>query len=333
MSEKEFSFDLQKSPESPRDWHFRDVILCATNLPDRVDLKQYVTKIYNQGSSGLCHSFAGAALKNMQETIEGGRKYFMSPIALAKKVKEIDGDKTTEGSTLLNVCKALTSYGTIEEIDYPYEYVAGSFNFADIKNEENVPKYKIGPYAKCDNLNDIKQALNLKKGVLIGILCFQNIYDIINKGATVLPMPSGRSIGGHAMFVVGYDDKLTIGNQTGFLIVVNSWGEKCGEKGIIYIPYDYIELKSKDTNFSYLLDAFSVIDLKNDPIKEDVVIMKINNNKMTVNGMEVVLDIAPIIDPKTSRTMMPLRWVEALGFNVGWDSSTETITLIKRTNS
>jgi C1A family cysteine protease len=38
--------------------------------------------------------------------------------------------------------------------------------------------------------------------------------------------------GGHAMYAVGYEGNMAI--------VVNSWGEAWGDRGLCYIPFDYI---------------------------------------------------------------------------------------------
>ena len=98
--------NLQKSPESNKDWYVSTILKSATSLPKSVTLKEYCGMIRDQGAAGLCHSFAGAALKNIQEYKEKGYKQNLSPLYLAKEVKSIDGKPNTEGSNLLRVCKA-----------------------------------------------------------------------------------------------------------------------------------------------------------------------------------------------------------------------------------
>lgn len=53
----------------------------------------------------------------------------------------------------------------------------------------------------------------------------------------------------------------------------------------------------------------------------------INSNVMIINGMPITMDAAPeVVDP--GRTMLPLRAVaQALGCNVQWDATTQTVTV------
>lgn len=333
MSDIKRCFDLKESPKSPRDWEVCKIFTAHGELPKKVSLKKYCDKVLDQGSTGFCHSYAGAYFKGMQETMETSNKMNMSPIALAKEVKKIDSFKGQEGSDILSVFKAIYNHGTVKDIDYPYDYETGSLKFQELPNDSKVPHYKIANYARCNNLDDIKYALSLEKPVVVGIIAFENFYDILND--EFCPMPKGKSIGGHAMVAVGYDDELEHEYQDGtkckgFLRLLNSWGESCGNKGYIYIPYDYLNRKTNDIfQISYLVDAYTGVDLENDPVDQDVVEMWIGEREMKVNGITVVLDQAPEIDPETSRALIPVRWVEALGYEVYWNDEQKKITIIK----
>ncbi len=51
-----------------------------------------------------------------------------------------------------------------------------------------------------------------------------------------------------------------------------------------------------------------------------------NGNKKNLDPM----DTAPFLNTKENRTYVPLRFLaEAMGYNVGWDGTTETVTLTK----
>ena len=63
-----------------------------------------------------------------------------------------------------------------------------------------------------------------------------------------MPKPNEKPLGGHAVLAVGYDD------SEGRIIVRNSWGEGCGNKGYFTMPYGYL----LDSNLS---DAFWVIKM------------------------------------------------------------------------
>ena len=48
-----------------------------------------------------------------------------------------------------------------------------------------------------------------------------------------LPGKDERSIGGHAVLTIGYDDRRQ------HFMVMNSWSAGWGDKGYFYLPYTY----------------------------------------------------------------------------------------------
>lgn len=321
---------LNKSPESPRDWHVHTVLRAAVKLPDKVDLSSLCGPIRDQGDAGFCHSFAGAALKNVQEHQEKRYAMNLSPLYLARRVKQIDSFAGQEGSDLLSVCKALMDTGAVQEVQDPFErYVPGSLAFPPYTG--NGYAYKIKNYARCTETAEIKQALSLGKPVLLGIQCTPEIYDV-DQNDPYIPLPDKLvSIGGHAVLIVGYDDTLTHDGHKGHFEIQNSWGTEWGDNGFGWIPYDYIEYRTKDYGARFLfMDAFCAVDLENDPIRETVIEMTINDNTVLVNGKPETWDQAPVIDPQSWRTLVPLRDVaELLGYGVLWDEKRKKITLVK----
>lgn len=323
-------FNLQKSPESKTDWHF-NTIMRVVKTPSSFSLEQYCGKVKDQKGTGFCHSFSASAIKEIQENIETERILEMSPLYIAREVKKIDGLPNEEGTNLINICKTLANHGSIFERYYPFEkYKEGSLVFPELKNEDNLNYFKIKNYARTNTIEEMKQALLLKKPVLLGIMCVDTIRTLNNNKGKFVPYPLGGSfLGGHAVVIVGYDDTLEHDGHKGHFRIMNSWGETWGDKGFAWLPYDYITFKSKDIGFSYFIDAFTMVDLENDPIDETVIKMKIGDNKLYVNGKEFTIDQAPVIDKTSNRTLIPIRWVEHLGFNVIWNDKTKEITLVK----
>ena len=320
--------NLQKSPEKKTDWYYSTLVQAAANLPAAYSLEQYRGAIRDQGESGFCHSFAGAAAKNIHEYKEKGYRQDLSPLFIAKNVKAIDSFKNEEGSDILSVCKALISEGTMQETEYPFDrYRVGSLAFPAYTG--TAARYKIKGYARLATVGDIKQALYMGKPVLLGIQCTREIYDV-SKADPFIKLPERIvSIGGHAICVVGYDDGLQHDGRTGFLRIQNSWGTEWGDNGLAWLPYDYLTYTTKDTGARFLfMDAYTMVDLENDPIRETVIKMRIGDRSVEVNGDAQEWDVPPAI--MGDRTMVPLRYVaELLGYAVHWDEQTKTVTLIK----
>ena len=86
----------------------------------------------------------------------------------------------------------------------------------------------------------VPQSLAQMKGCLadgfpfvFGFSVYENIYDASGNPVTVLPMPSGGQVGGHAVLAVGYDDSKQL------FTIRNSWGTTVQDHGHFYMPYAY----------------------------------------------------------------------------------------------
>ena len=241
MIERKFS--LRRRPANGLDWSFSQIMRAPVSLPSKVSLKKYCGPIRDQGEAGFCHAFAAAAMKNVQENMENHVKFDTSPLYIAETTKRIDPLPNEEGTYLIYSCKALCSDGTVDEIYYPYScYTPGTLKFPN-KQSIQAPVYKSENYAACYNVDDIRLALSMNKPVLIGIVVTSNFYVVQDGKEKFVPLPNGYLLGGHAMLVVGYDDTLEHDGHKGHFILQNSWGEECGEKGFIYLPYDYLTYK------------------------------------------------------------------------------------------
>jgi len=58
-----------------------------------------------------------------------------------------------------------------------------------------------------------------------------------------MPEPGEKVLGGHAVALVGFDDK----NKE--FIVRNSWGSNWGDRGYFYMPYDYVLSQELSSDF------------------------------------------------------------------------------------
>jgi C1A family cysteine protease len=63
-----------------------------------------------------------------------------------------------------------------------------------------------------------------------------------------MPKASERSLGGHAICAVGYDEKAKL------IKFKNSWSAAWGDAGYGFLPYAYID--------KYMTDAWSAVDIK-----------------------------------------------------------------------
>jgi C1A family cysteine protease len=95
------------------------------------------------------------------------------------------------------------------------------------------------------NLAAIKQALT-QRPVVAGIMLYDSFESdtVASTGTVNLPTPQESLLGGHAVALVGYDDRPIVNGRTNpnyqRFTVRNSWGPTWGQSGYFTIPYSYV---------------------------------------------------------------------------------------------
>ena len=70
------------------------------------------------------------------------------------------------------------------------------------------------------------------KEVMLGIYVTS---DFLNSDEQALIAYKGAIKGGHAVIMIGWDNSIKC------LKIMNSWGETWGDKGFLWLSYDYVE--------------------------------------------------------------------------------------------
>ena len=212
----------------------------SATLPPKVDLRSFMTDVEDQKSLSSCtaNAVAGAyeylIKKYLAKKAFDVSRLFIYYNARLRAGYEIE-DK---GSHIQYAVDSLMKIGACKEDTWPYDlksvnkkphedsYVAA----ADFKIE----KKKIIP----TKLETWKQVMAEGYPIVFGTALFSS-FDTCTKNKGIVSMPSpdetGRKAHGlHAMLCVGYSD------VDKMFIVRNSWGDKWGDKGYCYMPYEYL---------------------------------------------------------------------------------------------
>jgi hypothetical protein len=80
----------------------------------------------------------------------------------------------------------------------------------------------------------------------------------------------------------------------------------------------------------FFMEAWSSVDVILPPKPASEVVLWIGSTRALVDGEEVQLDQPPEIDPRSNRTLVPLRFLaEVLGWKVVWNEGERKITLTR----
>lgn len=211
-------------------------------LASKVDLSPSMPPVGNQGEQGSCVAWSTAyATKSFQEYIERksskdwslrsaqGTPNYSKIFSPAFIYNQINGGRDN-GSLISDAMRVMVEMGAAPWDTMPY-------NPADYRTRpsqaaiEAASKYKAKEFlrVKTTDMNEVKAQLSEGKPVVAGVLVYENFFNL--KGDQIYKEGLGKTYGGHAIALVGYDDSK---NAVKF---INSWGTDWGDQGYGYIDY------------------------------------------------------------------------------------------------
>lgn len=186
-------------------------------LPETLDLRKFLNPPRNQGTRGTCAAFSAGCVKEYQERIDINYRNYMSP-------ESVYYFRTTggEGMYVRNLMKILHEKGMAPEPYFPY----GDSEPTEFPPEAmaSMKNYRIKSYARVTTIEGAKKALFLYGPLIIAVPTYHNRPEIWKP-----KNENDQMVGGHAMAIVGYDQK-------GF-IIRNSWGRTWNFDGYVTFPY------------------------------------------------------------------------------------------------
>lgn len=250
------SFDYMKLPDS--------VALAAT--PDEyTSLLAYAPDNFkrSQGNVGTCVGWDWAycyetqyGLMAMHETGSPWRNYVPKDMSsgwgyqLSRQHSIPPVPGPIEGSTNLGAVRAAKKAGMISEQTVPTDTIA-PFNKTTITDEllAEAANYRISSYHNVPNDSEIIKATmyglvhelpyKMPDGspgaspLLSAFPVYANFKDSYDDG--IVPMPSGRLLGGHSSPIFGWQ----LIDDGEYWTNFGSWGTDIGDNGIFHIPFGY----------------------------------------------------------------------------------------------
>jgi len=225
----------RRDARDDRDYRFRAP---RVQLPAKVDLRDDMPAVLNQGTLGSCVLNATTVALRYCLQRAGRRAPKLSRLQGYYDVRKAqDTLREDSGCEIRIAIKCASKIGIGRETLWPYKI--GSFKqrppgdvYADAVNFNAMQYRRVAVRA-----HDVKAAVAAGFPVIIGVTLYQSFDSKSVESTGMVPMPNmdmEPAIGGHAMLVVGY------GQRKGRFTVRNSWSRSWGDNGDCYIPEDYI---------------------------------------------------------------------------------------------
>lgn len=225
----------------------------AITPPPRIDLRDKMPAVFDQGDLGSCELNAASGL--MCHLYPAMRAIGFSRLQLYFDVRTLEGTVNEDsGCETRDVMRVLQLTGAAPENLWPYD--VKKFKVAPpVEVQDIAEKSTIESFARLITPGDYLRCLAAGFPFMIGVELFDEFEgdDVAKHGVIAMPdMKKENTIGGHAMLAVGYDlnfKATEIFKASGLsadrvadqaLLVRNSWGGDWGDKGYCWLPIPYV---------------------------------------------------------------------------------------------
>ena len=231
------------------------------SIPFSYSLRKYAPPIGDQGDKGTCvgwaTTYAGMTLlenielKRMGSTLDYNKCY--SPQMTYDICKFSYDDDCEDGTYIRTALEVLKNFGSVALEKYPYQ--------CNTIEDRNGVRRLYSEYSDTESVKDLlikSRMTRLKSYIALGgANIVENVkYSLYRNMPVVIGCEMYHSIqknvlsgvwngaidiypGGHAMCVIGYDDK----KEGGAFEILNSWGNDWADSGIVWFRYsDFVKV-------------------------------------------------------------------------------------------
>lgn len=222
-------------------------------IPGSVDLRRWCSPVENQESIGSCTANAGVGMIEFYEKRAFKKHIDASRLFLYKVTRNLLQWTGDTGAHLRTTMGAMVLFGVPPEKYWPYDIAKfedepNAFCYSFAQNYQALRYYRLDPLGtpKDKLLERIKTNLAHKMPSMFGFTVYNSINQAGRTGKIPFPSSGDKRSGGHAVMAVGYDDEMVVKNRfgdiktRGALLIRNSWGERWGDGGYGWLPYDYV---------------------------------------------------------------------------------------------
>jgi C1A family cysteine protease len=237
-----YLLNWKPSPSDARD-KTKLIALSSKLFPTKLEMAEKIP-VSDQGKYGSCTANAIATAVMTVLDIEYDEYFIPSRFFIYYYERLLGGFPAEEdsGAYIRDGFKVINKRGVCNE--RRWDYLPENFAVEPSPEAQKEARLHLALVYKAvpNTILDIKDCLSAGRPVVFGCNVYSSFMSkrVAKTGVMPMPKPSEQCQGGHAMCIIGYDDK-----RKAFL-VRNSWGYSWGKKGNIYIPYAFMESKECD---------------------------------------------------------------------------------------
>jgi C1A family cysteine protease len=219
-----------------------------------VDLRPNCPPVYDQGQIGSCTANAIAAAHQFDQLREGMDPSFApSRLFIYYNERSLEGSIDSDsGAQIRDGIKSIAKLGVCrEDPTWPYDGDPYPPNL-ELTAKPSAAAYQEARQYVAVQYQRVTQTLGQLKGCLasgfpfiFGFTVYESFEEatVARSGVVPMPAPGEKTLGGHAVLAVGYDD-----DEQRFF-VRNSWGSGWGMNGYCTMPYLYVTSSSLASDF------------------------------------------------------------------------------------
>jgi len=231
----------------------RDYIFVPRTIsfPRRFTAEQHVVEWEDQGKQGACVGNGTCSSLETFTNEAGGGTIDLSRQYVYDKGRFLENRLGQSGMHVRTAMKVVQKFGVPFEADYPYsmEESPGQDPGTEIDAlaaQHKVDRYEFvfpgssvyGAFEREQKVDRVKAALLEGFRPVIAFCVTNTIFSMRGPRHThqyQYADENNPAVGGHLMYVVGYDDDL------GGFLIANSWGQSWGDYGLGLFPYAVVD--------------------------------------------------------------------------------------------
>jgi C1A family cysteine protease len=220
----------------------RDFLLAvepAKSLPASVSLRKTMPPVYDQGQLGSCTANSIGAILEFNELKQKERDAATpSRLFIYYNERAMEGTVSQDsGAEIRDGIKSVAQLGAPPETFWPYD-ISKFARKPPAKAYTEAKKHEALRYARVSQSQiGIQSVLAAGYPISFGFTVYESFEtEVGSNGIVPMPAPSERTLGGHAVVIVGYKQ---IRGQL-YFECRNSWGTSWGDHGYFWMPEAYV---------------------------------------------------------------------------------------------